>query len=52
MVMLDSRLYLVSVVYILRRSRVDCGTRGRKVVVGAGLSKQKVLMREELTLNE
>ena len=42
MVMLDNNLYLVSVVWFLRRSRVDRGTRGGKVVVGTDLSKQKV----------
>jgi hypothetical protein len=42
MVMLDNKLYLVSVVWFLCRSRVDCGTRGGKVVVGTDLSKQKV----------
>jgi hypothetical protein len=42
MVMLDNRLYLVSVVLFLHRSCVDRGTRGSKVVVGTDLSKQKV----------
>ena len=40
--MLDNKLYLVSVVWFLRRSRVDCGTGGSKVVVGSDLSKRKV----------
>ena len=40
--MLDNRLYLVSVVKFLRRSRVDHGTRGSRVVVGTDLSKRKV----------
>ncbi len=43
MVMLDNRLYLVSVVEVLRRSRVDRGTRGSRVVVGTDLSKRKVI---------
>ncbi len=42
MVMLDNKLYLVSVVRFLRRSRVDRGTRGGKVVISTDLSKQKV----------
>ncbi len=42
MVMLDNKLYLVSVMWFLRRSRVDRGTRGGKVVVGTDLSKRKV----------
>ncbi len=44
MVMLDNNLYLVSVVWFLRRSHVDRGTRGGKVVVGTDLSKRKVGM--------
>jgi hypothetical protein len=44
MVMLDNRLYLVSVLEFLRRSRVDHGTRGSRVVVGTDLSKRKVTM--------
>ena len=44
MVMLDTKLYLVSVVWFLRRSCVDCGTGGSKVVVGSDSSKQKVVM--------
>ncbi len=43
MMMLDNKLYLVSVVWFLRRSRVDCGTGGSKVVVGSDSSKRKVL---------
>jgi hypothetical protein len=43
MVMLDNRLYLVSIVEFLRRSRVDHGTNGTRVVVGTDLSKRKVL---------
>ncbi len=42
MVMLDNKLYLISVVEFLRRSSVDGGTREGKVVVGTDLSKQKV----------
>ncbi len=42
MVMLDNNLYLVSVVWFLRRSHVDRGTRGGIVVVGTDLSKRKV----------
>ncbi len=42
-VMLDNNLYLVSVVWFLRRSHVDRGTRGGKVVVGTDLSKRKVI---------
>ncbi len=42
MVMLDNRLYLVSIVEFLRRSCVDRGTNGSRVVVGTDLSKQKV----------
>ena len=42
MVMLDNKLYLVSVVWFLHRSRVDCGMGGRQVVVGSDSSKQKV----------
>jgi hypothetical protein len=42
MVMLDTKLYLVSVVWFLRRSRVDCGTEGSTVVVGNDSSKRKV----------
>jgi hypothetical protein len=43
MVMLENRLYLGSVVEVLRRSCVDRATRGSRVVVGTDLSKQKVL---------
>jgi hypothetical protein len=39
MVMLDNRLYLVSIVEFLRRSCVDRGTRGSRVVIGTDLSK-------------
>ncbi len=42
MVMLDNRLYLVSIVEFLRRSHVDRGTNGSRVVVGTDLSKQKI----------
>jgi hypothetical protein len=42
MVMLDNRLHLVSIVEFLRRSCVDRGTNGSRVVVGTDLSKQKV----------
>jgi hypothetical protein len=42
MVMLDNRLYLVSIVEFLRRSCVDRGTNGSRVVVGTDLSKRKV----------
>jgi hypothetical protein len=43
MVMLDNRLYLVSIVEFLRRSSVNRGTNGSRVVVGTDLSKQKVI---------
>ncbi len=46
MVMLYNKLYLVSVEGFLRRSRVDRGTRGGKVVVGTDLSKRKVTVLE------
>ena len=39
MVMLDKKLYLLSVVEFLHRSSVDRGTREGKVVVGTDLSK-------------
>ncbi len=42
MMMLDNKLYLVSVVWFLRRSHVDCGTEGSKVVVGSDSSKWEV----------
>ena len=41
MVMLDNKLYLISVAEFLHRSSVDRGTREDKVVVGTDLSKQK-----------
>ncbi len=41
-VMLDNKLYLVSVEWFLRGSHVDRGTRGSNVVVGTDLSKRKV----------
>jgi hypothetical protein len=41
--MLDNKLYLVNTVQFLRKSRVDCGTRGSKVVVGSDSSKRKVV---------
>ena len=40
--MLDNKLYLISVVELLRRCCVDRGAREGKVVVGTDLSKQKV----------
>ncbi len=43
MVMLDNRLYLFSIVEFLRRSSVDRGTNGSRVVVGTDLSKRKVV---------
>ncbi len=42
MVMLDKRLYLVGIVELIRRSHVDRGTNGSRVVVGTDLFKQKV----------
>jgi len=39
MVMLDNKLYLISVAEFLRKSSVDRGTREGKVVVGIDLSK-------------
>ena len=44
MVMLDNKLYLISVVEFLRRSCVDRGTREGKVVVDTDLSKRKVVL--------
>ncbi len=51
MVMLDNRLYLVSIVEFLRRSRVDRRTRGGRVVVGTDLSKQKVSTHQQQIRN-
>ncbi len=45
MVMLDNKLYLISVAEFLRKSSVDRGTREGKVVVVIDLSKQKVECR-------
>jgi hypothetical protein len=42
MVMLDSKLYLISVVEFLHRSHVGRGTREGKLGVGTDLSKRKV----------
>jgi hypothetical protein len=50
MVMLDNKLYLVTVVRFLRRSQVDRGTRGGKVVVGTDLSKRKVTIQHDRTI--
>ena len=41
MVILVNRLQLVSIVEFLRRSRVDRGTNGSRVIVGTDLSKGK-----------
>jgi hypothetical protein len=48
MVMLDNRLYFVSIVEFLHRSRVDRGTNGSRVGVGTDLSKRKLDMSTSL----